>query len=612
MKKILLFAGFMLTMAMSWCQVYDFSLVSDTGSGNTNIGGFRAELFFKINADSSTVVLVDVEPLSTAQNHFVGNTLELPQSVVVGDGETGLNYVVNKIGPRAFTETRFRSIYLPATINEIQDSAFYDAVFDSLTMYGGVERIGAKAFVSNGDTNVSYLTYFNFLGTMQQWLDMEIDGDNATPVSWSRVMHNYDTVVTDVVIPEGMRTIPPYHFTWNQGLRTVSLPSTLDSIGEATFKFCINLDSVNIPHSIRYIGDRAFDNCLNLRVVDYKAVRCRYAGSAGRTIFAGCNNISKIIIDPYVEQLPDFTFMYCRGINQIVLPEGLHSIGANTFAQCSGLRGKLTLPEHLISVGGYAFHGCTGLDTLQFDCRSCTFADGYSQPPFTLDTNIRVLIVGANVEVLPNSCFSGLRGVSRIISRASVPPYVPNSIVFDDIDRGAYVTVPCGCEQAYQTEYGWDRFYTIRSLESDMYSYAVVSADETMGTVQIMTEPECVYLYMQIKAIPNEGYRFLRWNDGNENPHRWVYVDRDTVMTAYFEVQNEGIGLTEEESAKVYAQNGCIVVEIEGEEQVQICDMMGRVLVDEMQSGCGRYGVATNGMYLVKIGRHSTRKVFVW
>ena len=37
-----------------------------------------------------------------------------------------------------------------------------------------------------------------------------------------------------------------------------------------------------------------------------------------------------------------------------------------------------------------------------------------------------------------------------------------------------------------------------------------------------------------IKAIPDEGYHFVRWNDGNTDATRKVYVSGDSTYTAYF------------------------------------------------------------------------------
>ena len=60
------------------------------------------------------------------------------------------------------------------------------------------------------------------------------------------------------------------------------------------------------------------------------------------------------------------------------------------------------------------------------------------------------------------------------------------------------------------------------------------SADETMGTVEGGGTYE-KYSSVTITAIPNEGYRFENWNDGDTNARRILVLSSDTTLTAYFQ-----------------------------------------------------------------------------
>lgn len=62
----------------------------------------------------------------------------------------------------------------------------------------------------------------------------------------------------------------------------------------------------------------------------------------------------------------------------------------------------------------------------------------------------------------------------------------------------------------------------------------VTSADETMGTVEGSGTYE-KYSSVTITAIPNEGYRFENWNDGDTNDKRIIVLSSDTTLTAYFQ-----------------------------------------------------------------------------
>ena len=60
------------------------------------------------------------------------------------------------------------------------------------------------------------------------------------------------------------------------------------------------------------------------------------------------------------------------------------------------------------------------------------------------------------------------------------------------------------------------------------------SADKTMGTVEGSGTYE-KYSSVTITAIPNEGYRFENWNDGDTNGKRILVLSSDTTLTAYFQ-----------------------------------------------------------------------------
>ena len=70
-----------------------------------------------------------------------------------------------------------------------------------------------------------------------------------------------------VVVEEGVTTISDDAFYWCRNLTSVSLPSTLESIGYNAFYNCTALTSVNIPEGVTSIGICAFQNCPKLKAV---------------------------------------------------------------------------------------------------------------------------------------------------------------------------------------------------------------------------------------------------------------------------------------------------------------------------------------------------------
>jgi hypothetical protein len=67
------------------------------------------------------------------------------------------------------------------------------------------------------------------------------------------------------------------------------------------------------------------------------------------------------------------------------------------------------------------------------------------------------------------------------------------------------------------------------------YELFAVSADDSTGTVQILTNPSCSDHNAIISAVPADGYRFDHWSTGStDNPYT-LTVTSDTTITAFFE-----------------------------------------------------------------------------
>ena len=59
-------------------------------------------------------------------------------------------------------------------------------------------------------------------------------------------------------MPEGVTELPENAFNGANRLRSVSLPGTLDTIGDSAFSGCSKLDQVILPGRVRSIGNSEF------------------------------------------------------------------------------------------------------------------------------------------------------------------------------------------------------------------------------------------------------------------------------------------------------------------------------------------------------------------
>jgi len=135
------------------------------------------------------------------------------------------------------------------------------------------------------------------------------------------------TGVWSVEMPEGLEYIDNWAF-FNSGLSGhVKLPSTMNSIGQEAFGFSL-IESIIIPNSVEYMGDYVFEDCPNLR----------YA-----------------VLSANQKEVPLGTFENCERLQEVIIPEGIESIGSMAFHNTSV---RMDLPRSLIRIDNDAFSSC--------------------------------------------------------------------------------------------------------------------------------------------------------------------------------------------------------------------------------------------------------------
>ncbi len=109
------------------------------------------------------------------------------------------------------------------------------------------------------------------------------------------------------------------------------------------------------------------------------------------------------------------------------------------------------------------------------------------------------------------------------------------------------------------------------------FTITVESNDETMGTV-LGGGTYNRGTQITLTAVPNTGYRFVRWHDGMNEPERSLTVMANVTYSAYFAEQ---VGIDEVAAGAVTlapnpASTGVVIDGIEAGTEVQIIDMQGR------------------------------------
>lgn len=128
----------------------------------------------------------------------------------------------------------------------------------------------------------------------------------------------------------------------------VSVPNTVEVIGEDAFAENTNIELVVLPNSVKEIEAYAF---------------------------WGCENLDCVVLGSGLTEIGDFVFANCKGLKQMTIPSTVRSIGMQAFVDCVNLT-DITIAPEVTNIHESAFDGCY---RLLIHCEAGTVADRYAE-----------------------------------------------------------------------------------------------------------------------------------------------------------------------------------------------------------------------------------------
>lgn len=166
-------------------------------------------------------------------------------------------------------------------------------------------------------------------------------------------------------------------FCYLAKLISVKLPKTITKIGDFAFYGCSNLKEIEFQTGLESIGYRAFMDCGSIRELNFKsglktigneAFGYRYSSSSGTV------QIEELVLPEGVESIGSDAFAHVRALKRVAFPSSLKTIGSYAFYDCNQL-GNISLPTSLQSIPEYAFQGCSSLTEVRIPSTITSIGD---------------------------------------------------------------------------------------------------------------------------------------------------------------------------------------------------------------------------------------------
>lgn len=426
-------------------------------------------------------------PSGSFDRNIVSNTYADGKGVIVFDGP------VTAVGDYAFGGSVFTGVILPNSIETLGERAFSNSSIESFHIPDRLKSVGPYAFYS-----CSELTriYGRLASQDEKALVLE-DG--------SLVAYALGTLGADLVIPDGVKTIPASLFRYHDEIETVEFPESVESLERFVFQYCPSIrefrgNNEHVPDGHAFVNPGgAMVAWAGYGVTDY--VIPSEVNFFDYSIFADNKTLHSVTVPrlsfgtywytDYFRGCDNLEFFYGEGATAD--HRGMTMWGNCLFAIAHILPADYRVPggQGITEVFHYLLQGNATLERFSLP-DDITYIGNYA---FSYMKKIKSIRMPASLTQMGGDVFSNSTTLDTLYMRSFTPPsYDESDGAFIGHD-GLVICVPKGFEDLYKNAPTWSKYadyiegYVYTDLQNpDYYISTDYSRDGKVTRLQRATE----------------------------------------------------------------------------------------------------------------------------
>ena len=296
--------------------------------------------------------------------------------------------------------------------------------------------------------------------------------------------------LTSLTLPSSLQSIGDYAFCDCNSLTSLTLPSSLQSIGNGVFRDCKSLSSLTLPSSLQSIGDRAFEDCNSLTSLTLPSS----LQSIGDRAFYGCNFLTSLTLPSSLQSIGDSAFWGCNSLTSLTLPSSLQSIGGGAFTACTSLRSVIC--NQFYKVIGQMLLSSDGTQVIAYwgENSEVTIPEGVQsigdRGAFWGCNSLTSLTLPSSLQSIGDGAFSGCSSLTSLTLPSSLQSIGYGA--FDGCNSLTSLTLPSSLQSIGDYAFGWCSSLTSLTLPSSLQSIgdSAFYGCDSLSTLYIPTGTE--------------------------------------------------------------------------------------------------------------------------